>query len=172
MSDNDKEDAPLTNWFDSESDFPKISSVNTTLRLGVNVSPHFVKTHHDWALENEDSSAMDSAPNKGNSAGSLTYCWKRLDQIQHYTRGDLLDTPTHTPPQNKSTSPFLCHRTWGMGRGRRVRREGEKTSIAMQTQTCMRNQVFKYLQKMTLSHLTLPRKLHYLAHNLERRFSL
>jgi len=31
MSDNDQEEVPLTNWFDSESDFSEISSVNTTL---------------------------------------------------------------------------------------------------------------------------------------------
>jgi len=30
MSDTELEEVPLINWFDSESDFPKISSVNTT----------------------------------------------------------------------------------------------------------------------------------------------
>jgi len=38
MSNSDLEEMPLTNWFDSESDFPEISSVNSTLELGVNVS--------------------------------------------------------------------------------------------------------------------------------------
>jgi len=41
MSDSDLEEVPLTNWFDSESNFPEIrsqSSVNSTIELGINVS--------------------------------------------------------------------------------------------------------------------------------------
>jgi len=124
MSDNDQEDAPLTNWFDSESDFPEMSSVNTTPHLGVNVSPPSVNNPHDWALENEDNSAMDSAPNKGNSAGKVL-----LEEAGPNKRGDLLDTPIHTPPQSKSPSPFSCHSTWGMGRGRGMRQERKKKFI-------------------------------------------
>jgi len=37
MSDIDQEEEPLTNWFDSEFNFPEISSVNSTPELGVNV---------------------------------------------------------------------------------------------------------------------------------------
>jgi len=44
------------------------------------------------------------------------------------TRGELLVTPILTSPQSKSPLYFPCHRrllgTWGMGRGRSVRREG------------------------------------------------
>jgi len=64
--------------------------VNTTPYQGVNVSSTSVDTHHDWALENEDSSAMDSATNKGNSAGKVP-----LEEMGPHTRGDLLDTPNH-----------------------------------------------------------------------------
>jgi len=67
---------------------------------------------------------MDSAPNMGNSSVNIP-----LEEMGPYTRGDLLDTPTHTPPQSKSPSPFSCHRGWAMGRGREMRREGEKKSI-------------------------------------------
>jgi len=38
MSNSDQEEVPFTNWFDSESDFPEISSVNSTLELGVIVN--------------------------------------------------------------------------------------------------------------------------------------
>jgi len=59
--------------FDSEADFPDISSVKTTLYMGVNVTPLplSANTPRDWAQENEDSSAMDSALNKGNPAGNI-----------------------------------------------------------------------------------------------------
>jgi len=124
LSDNDQEEVPLTNWFDSESDFPEISSVNTTPRPGVNVSPLFVNTHHDWALENEDSSTMHSATNKGNSAGNVP-----LDEIRPHTRGDLLDTPAHTPLQSKSPTIFLTHCVLAMGRRKEMKREGEKKFI-------------------------------------------
>jgi len=80
------------------------------------VSPPSVDTHHDWALENEDSSAMDSAPNKGNSAGNVP-----LEEMGPHTRGDFLDTPTHTPPQSKSLTFFSYHRGWAMGKERGVR---------------------------------------------------
>jgi len=49
MSDSELEDVPITNWFDSESNFPEMSSVNTTPHLGVSVSLPSVKTHHNWA---------------------------------------------------------------------------------------------------------------------------
>jgi len=39
MSDSELEDVPVVNWFDSESDFPEISSVNTPPHLGVHVGP-------------------------------------------------------------------------------------------------------------------------------------
>jgi len=47
MSNSDLEEVPFTNWFDSESDFPEISSVNFTLKLGVKVSPPSANQHHD-----------------------------------------------------------------------------------------------------------------------------
>jgi len=69
------------------------------------VSSTSVDTHHDWALENEDISAMDSAPNTGNSAGNVP-----VEEMGPFTRGNLLDTATHTHPQCKSPSNFTCHR--------------------------------------------------------------
>jgi len=62
MSDSDLEEVPLTNWFDSKSDLPGISSVDSTLELGVNVRSHSANPIHVWALGIEDSSAMGSAP--------------------------------------------------------------------------------------------------------------
>jgi len=111
MSDTDLKEVPLTNWFDSESDYPEMSSLNTTPYQGLNVSPPPVDTHHDWALVNENSSAMDSAPNKGNSAGIVP-----LEEMGPHTRGDLLDTPNHrvySPskqvPINFFVPPWLGH---------------------------------------------------------------
>jgi len=55
MSDADLEEVPLTNWFDSESDFPEISSVNSTPHLGVNVISPSANIHYiDQALGTED----------------------------------------------------------------------------------------------------------------------
>jgi len=50
MSNSDLEEVSLTNWFDSESDFPEISSVNSTLELGVNVSSPSANSIHDQAF--------------------------------------------------------------------------------------------------------------------------
>jgi len=47
MSDIDLDEVPLTNWFDSESDFPEISSVNFTLNPGVNVIFPSANIHHE-----------------------------------------------------------------------------------------------------------------------------
>jgi len=48
--------------------------------MGGNVSSTFVNTPQDGAQENEDSRAMDSAPNKGNSM--VTHHWKRKNPIR------------------------------------------------------------------------------------------
>jgi len=66
MSDMDTEGLSNTGWFDSESDLPGISSVDSTLELGVNVSSPSANQPHVSALDFRDSSAMGSAPNKGN----------------------------------------------------------------------------------------------------------
>jgi len=49
-----------------------------------------------------------------------------LEETESDKEVNLLQTPTHTPSQSKSTSPFSCHRGWAMGRGRGMRREGQK----------------------------------------------
>jgi len=69
MSDSDLKEVPLTNWFKSESNFPEIYSVNSTLELGVNVSSPSANPIHVQALGTKNSSAMGSAPNKGNPVG-------------------------------------------------------------------------------------------------------
>jgi len=70
MSDNDLEEMPLTNWFDSKSDFLEIS-VNSTLELGVNVSTPSAIQHHYQAIGTKDSNAAGSASNRGNSIGHV-----------------------------------------------------------------------------------------------------
>jgi len=51
MSDDDLERAPFNEWFDSEADFPDISSVNTTPYMGVNVSSPSVNTPQDLSIQ-------------------------------------------------------------------------------------------------------------------------
>jgi len=85
MSDHDLKEVPFNNWYDSKSEFPEMLSVNTTPNHGVNVTSPSVDTHHDWAPENEDSSAMDSAPNMGNSAGNVP-----LEEMGPHKGGDLI----------------------------------------------------------------------------------
>jgi len=126
MSDSDLEEVPLTNWFDSKSNLPKISSVSSTPELGVIVSSQFANPIHVQALGTEDSSAMGLAPNKDNLVGHAP-----LDETESCKGVKLIDTPIHTPPQSKSPSPFSCHRGWAMGKGRRMRREGVKSSTVL-----------------------------------------
>jgi len=68
-------------------------------------------------------STINNTPNLGVKKGPLSHVL--LGETESETRGYLLVTPTHTPPQSKSSSPYLSHRTWGMGRERGVRRERE-----------------------------------------------
>jgi len=88
------------------------------------VSSFSANTQHVRALELNDSSAMDSAPKKGNSVDNTSLEEKGPDKGD-----DLLDSPIHTPPQSKSPPPYSCHRGWAMGRGRGMGREGLKKSI-------------------------------------------
>jgi len=107
MSDDDKEGAPFNEWFDSETTFPDISSVNTTPHMGVNVSSHmwdhrgpqrrqqltvwYDNTPHDWAQENEGSSAMDSSLIR--AIQRVPCRWKRRDLIKGMT--PLKASPRH-----------------------------------------------------------------------------
>jgi len=123
MSDIELKDVPIINWFDSESYLPEISSINSTPHLGLNVGQTSVNTLHNWALGVDDSNAADSAPIWGTLAGNAL-----LKETGPNTRGCLLGTPIPTPPQSKSTSPFVSHCNNDIGRVRGIRREGEKNS--------------------------------------------
>jgi len=64
MSDSDLEEPPNNGWFDSESELPRISSVDYTQTLGVIVS--FSSANRNiGALDFGDSSATGPAPNRG-----------------------------------------------------------------------------------------------------------
>jgi len=93
MSDDDLERAPFNEWFDSEADLPNSSSVSTISYMGVNVSSPSANTQLVKTLEFEDSRAMNSAPNKGDSVGNTLLEEKGPDKGD-----DLLDSPIHTPP--------------------------------------------------------------------------
>jgi len=101
MSDTDLEEVPLTNWFNSESDLPEISSVNSTPNPGVNVIFPSANIPHEQALGIEDSNTTGSASSTGNPVGHVL-----LEEMGSDEEGNLLNAPTHTPPPSKLSSPF------------------------------------------------------------------
>jgi len=112
MSNNDQEELPNNGWFDSESDLPGISSVNSTLAMGVNVSPPSAN-RHIRALDFGDSSKTSPAPNKGTPVGHAP-----LKGAGSNNEENFIDAPVHTPPQSKSPSPVRFHCGLPIGRGR------------------------------------------------------
>jgi len=66
-----------------------------------------------------DGSVADSAPNTGTQAGNTLF-----DETGLYTGGYFQANPILTTLQSKPPSPFMCHRTWAMGRGRGMERGG------------------------------------------------
>jgi len=69
ISDSELEETPIINWFDSESDFPEMSSVSLSLNLCVNVGQFTITPQNNMALGIKDGSMTGSALNKGNKAG-------------------------------------------------------------------------------------------------------
>jgi len=67
------------------------------------VSSPSAKTIHVPTLEVEDSSAMGSAPNKGNPVGHVP-----LEETESCKGVNLIDTLNHTHPRSKSPSHFSC----------------------------------------------------------------
>jgi len=119
MSDSDLEEPLNTGWFDSESESPGISSVDSTLALGVIVSSPSADQIQVRALDFGDSSATSPAPNR-----SIPVAHLPLEETGSGYGQNFLDAPEHTPPQSKSQSPIPFHYGLPMGRGRGVRREG------------------------------------------------
>jgi len=70
LSDDDLEGAPFNEWFDLEADLLYIKSVSTIPYLVVIVSSPSANPQNVRFLEFEDSRAMNSTPNKGNSVGN------------------------------------------------------------------------------------------------------
>jgi len=121
MSDDDLEGAPLNVWFDSEVDSPDISSVNTTPYMGVNVSSPFATTPQNLAQENEVSSAMDLAPNKGHPAGNVP-----LKEEGPNKGDDLLNSPIYTPPPKPVHITFFVPPWLGYGWRKRDETRGSR----------------------------------------------
>jgi len=71
MSANDHEELPNNGWFDSEAELPRISSVDSTLAMGVNVISPFADQIQVRALDFGDSSATSPAPNRGIPVGNV-----------------------------------------------------------------------------------------------------
>jgi len=106
-------------WFDSESKLPGISSVDSTLAMGVNVSfPSADNIQGVRALEIGNSSATGPAPNTGLLVGHVPHEGAESSKGENF-----LDTTHPTPPKSKSLSPIPFHRGWAMGGGRGVGQE-------------------------------------------------
>jgi len=118
MSDSDQEELPNNGRFDSESDLPGTSSVDSILAMGVIVSSPSAN-RHVRALDFGDSSTTGPAPNTGIPVGHVPLGGTGSSKGESF-----LDTSIHTPPQRKSPSPIPLHHGWSMGRGKEVGREG------------------------------------------------
>jgi len=121
MSDSDHEEPPNNGWFDSESDLPGMSSVDSILAVGVNVS--FPSADRQVrVLDFGNSNTTGPAPNTGIRVGHAPLRGTGFGNGENF-----LDAPVNTPPRSKSPSPIPFH--WGllMGRGRRMGREGGPT---------------------------------------------
>jgi len=105
MSDIDQNELPYIGWFNSESDLPRISSVDSTIKLGVNVSSPSDNQPHARALDFEDSNAMGPAPDKGNSVGNVLPGEKESCEGENFCRYP----NQHTPSKQDSTSLLPCH---------------------------------------------------------------
>jgi len=92
MSNRDAKELPNTRWFDSESDLPGISSVDSTLALGVNMSCPSANQIQARALDFGDNSTTGPVLNKGTLTGNVP-----LQGTGPSKRESFLDTPTHTP---------------------------------------------------------------------------
>jgi len=109
MLDTDLEEVPLTNWFDSVSDFPEISSVNSTPNPGVNVISPSGNIHHKQTLGIEDSNATGSASNTDNPVGYVL-----LEETGSDEGLKILKAPKPYSPSKQATitffvSPWLGH---------------------------------------------------------------
>jgi len=74
------------------------------------------------AIGVEDDSVAGLVLNKGNQIDDALFGESDSD-----TRGEFLITSISTTPQSKPTSPLLSQLSWGIGRGRGIRREEGRT---------------------------------------------
>jgi len=120
LSYSELEEIPVIDWLDSESDPPKISTINSIPNVGVNVGQISVPTQNTMAIGDEDDSVAGLVLNKGNQIGLDEALF---GEAESDTRGEFLTTSIPTTPQSKPTSSFSSHCSWGMGKGRGIRRD-------------------------------------------------
>jgi len=94
------------------------------MKPGVNVSVLSANQTQTGALVHRDSSKAGPASKRGTSVGNAPLEGTGPDKGEEFS----VESPTQATPQSKSTPLLLCHRSWAMGRGRGVRREGAKNS--------------------------------------------
>jgi len=95
MSESDNEELPNHGWwFDSESELSRISSVDSTLAMGVNVSfPYAAHIQGVRALDFGNSNTTCPAPNTGILVGHVPQ-----EGTESSIGENFLDTPHPTPP--------------------------------------------------------------------------
>jgi len=95
---------------------PEISPINSSPQLGVNAGQFSITPQNILVLGIEDGSMTCLVLNNCNQARLAL-----LGKTGSDTLGELLGEPILTTHQSKPLSPFSCHCTWGMGRGRGIR---------------------------------------------------
>jgi len=105
MSDSELKETSVVNWFDSESDLPHISSINSTPQPGINIGQF---SQNPMVLGIEDGSMTGLVSNRGNQAGLVL-----PEETESNAGGEWLGAPILTTPQSKTSSPFSYHRTVG-----------------------------------------------------------
>jgi len=82
MSDSDQEELLNNGWFDSESNLTRISSVDSTLAMSVNVSSPSADQIQVRALDFGDSSSLQRAQSSIRAFRWVTYHWEGQNPVK------------------------------------------------------------------------------------------
>jgi len=94
MSDTDPDEPQYPGWFDSESDFPRIPSVDFTIELGVNVSVLSANQTQTRAMYFGNSNIAGPASNRGTLVGH-----EILEETESCKGVEFLESPLQATPQ-------------------------------------------------------------------------
>jgi len=118
MSDRELEELATNTWFDFESDLTEVSTINISPNQGVKMGEISVTHQNTMAIRIENDGVAGLVSNRDYQADDVP-----PGEVEPDTRSEFLTASILTTPQSKLTSPLLSHHTWGMARGRGMRRE-------------------------------------------------